>query len=312
MNTKSTLRAVVCAAVVFGVPVSSVFAADAAPATMTSTPMLIAADDTRGEGTTRSAQTTAKDAAITAKVKAKLLADDDIKGMKIDVDTYNGVVMMSGTVESEAQMAKAAALAAEVKGVSSVTNKLTLSLADVTGKVGAVVGGNNASRSTETTARDAEITAKVKAKLLADPDVSGMKIDVDTRNGVVLLTGTSGSQAQRQRALELAARVDGVVSVTNELTVPGASLGLGAAAGTAESSRSAGTAMKDATISTSVKTKLLADPDIAGMKIDVDVRNKVVSLTGTVASQAQIAQAERLAAGVDGVAAVSNQLKVAK
>lgn len=312
MRTHSKLRAVVCAALVFGVPAASLFAADLSPAHTAPPLMLIAADDTRGEGTTRSAQTTAKDAAITTKVKAKLLADDEVKGMKIDVDTYNGVVMLSGKTENEVQMAKAVKLAAEVKGVSRVSNKLTVSLADVTGKLGAIIGGDNASRSAETTARDAEITAKVKTKLLADADVSGMKIDVDTRNSVVLLTGTTATEAQMLRALELAARVDGVVSVTNHLTVPGATLGLNAATGTAESSRSVGTSIKDAAISTSVKTKLLADPDVSGTKIDVDVRNKVVSLSGTVASQAQVTQAERVAAGVDGVVAVSNQLKVAK
>lgn len=331
MNTPSKLRAVVCAAIVFGVPVTGALAAQAGSAFTAAPLMQIAADDTRGEGVTRSAKVTAKDAAITAKVKTKLLADDDVKGLKIDVDTYDGVVKLSGKSETDAQMAKAAKLAASVKGVSSVTNNLTMSLGDVTGKVGAAVGMDSTPRSAEVTARDAAITAKVKTKLLADTDVAGMKIDVDTRNGVVMLTGTTATEAQMMRALELAARVEGVSSVTNQLTVPGVTLGgnathsLGAhvlnvghttevntAVSTTETSRSASTTLKDSAISTSVKTKLLADPDVAGTKIDVDVRNKVVMLTGSVASQAQITEAGLIASQVDGVASVSNQLTVAK
>ena len=62
---------------------------------------------------------------------------------------------------------------------------------------------------------DAAITSSVKAKLLADTTVSGLKIDVDTRDGVVTLNGTVDSRAEAERAASLARKTDGVKRVIN-------------------------------------------------------------------------------------------------
>jgi hyperosmotically inducible protein len=66
---------------------------------------------------------------------------------------------------------------------------------------------------------DAAITAKVKSALLADPDVKGLRIDVDTRNGVVTLNGTADQRANVDKATSIARGIDGVKSVQNRLTV---------------------------------------------------------------------------------------------
>lgn len=76
--------------------------------------------------------------------------------------------------------------------------------------------------------------------------------------------------------------------------------------------RSIGTTTQDAAITATVKTKLLADPDVAGLKIDVDTRNKIVTLSGTVASEMQVTRAGEIATAVDGVASVNNQLRAAQ
>ena len=61
---------------------------------------------------------------MTGKVKALLLADSEVKGTDINVETNKGEVMLSGFVESQAQIDKAAKLAGGVEGVKSVSNKL--------------------------------------------------------------------------------------------------------------------------------------------------------------------------------------------
>lgn len=66
---------------------------------------------------------------------------------------------------------------------------------------------------------DATITAKVNASLLADKDLSAIRIDVDTQNGVVTLSGPAPSATARERASEIARSVKGVNSVNNQLTV---------------------------------------------------------------------------------------------
>jgi hyperosmotically inducible protein len=60
---------------------------------------------------------------------------------------------------------------------------------------------------------DTWITTKVKSSLLADEDVAGLQIDVDTVNGVVTLTGDVASQAQLEEARRIASEIEGVTDV---------------------------------------------------------------------------------------------------
>lgn len=66
---------------------------------------------------------------------------------------------------------------------------------------------------------DATITSAVKMKFAADKTVEAFAIDVDTRNGIVTLTGTVKSKSEADRAVLLAKGVEGVKSVTPKLTI---------------------------------------------------------------------------------------------
>lgn len=66
---------------------------------------------------------------------------------------------------------------------------------------------------------DAAITASVKSKLAADPEVSAHNIDVDTNEGVVTLSGRVDDGAERSEAEQLARGTDGVKRVINNLKV---------------------------------------------------------------------------------------------
>lgn len=68
---------------------------------------------------------------------------------------------------------------------------------------------------------DATITSKVKAALLADPDIGGLKINVDTAGGVVKLKGEIKTMVLRKKAESIARGVDGVKSVDNQLVITG-------------------------------------------------------------------------------------------
>lgn len=70
---------------------------------------------------------------------------------------------------------------------------------------------------------DALITTKVKAALIEDKQVSGLKINVTTQQGIVKMTGTVPSSDVGQRAVELASRVDGVKTVQSDLKVKASS-----------------------------------------------------------------------------------------
>lgn len=70
--------------------------------------------------------TAVDDSVITTKVKAALLADSEVKGTDINVETQQGVVQLSGVVDNKAQASKAVSLAKNVDGVKSVNNQLNV------------------------------------------------------------------------------------------------------------------------------------------------------------------------------------------
>ena len=85
----------------------------------TQAPVMLAANTT-----TENAKQEGSDTWITTKVKADLLATKDIPGMAIKVETVNGVVSLSGDVDSRAEADRAVAIAKGIKGVSHVNNRL--------------------------------------------------------------------------------------------------------------------------------------------------------------------------------------------
>lgn len=74
-------------------------------------------------------------------------------------------------------------------------------------------------RELEPRIEDAALAARVKARLIADPEVNPFQIDVDALDGVVTLGGIVGSDYQRQEAEELARRTEGVREVISNLEV---------------------------------------------------------------------------------------------
>lgn len=69
------------------------------------------------------------------------------------------------------------------------------------------------------TVDDATITSKINAKIIKDPQLSYLKIDVDTFQGNVTLSGTVPSTAAQERAVELAKNTEGVKSVKTNLVI---------------------------------------------------------------------------------------------
>jgi len=63
---------------------------------------------------------------LTAKVKATILGDSRLKMMQIDVDSYKGVVLLSGFVDSAAAAQRAVDVVRKIKGVKSVNNSLVV------------------------------------------------------------------------------------------------------------------------------------------------------------------------------------------
>jgi osmotically-inducible protein OsmY len=74
----------------------------------------------------KSVGNTIDDATVTTRVKTALLNDPDVGGLRIDVDTFKGVVTLSGAVKSAAERDKAIAIAKKIGGVSDVKSTLQI------------------------------------------------------------------------------------------------------------------------------------------------------------------------------------------
>lgn len=127
--------------------------------------------------------------------------DNQTAGQKLD-----------GAIANTEKAADNAAANASV-AASNATDAAKNAAADV--KDAAKDAGN----AVASAADSASITASVNAGLIKDTELSAIKIDVDTKDGVVTLTGEAPSQAAKDRAGDIAKAVQGVSSVNNNLTV---------------------------------------------------------------------------------------------
>ena len=142
------------------------------------------------------------DSTITTRINHEMVKDDIVKARQIDIDTIGGHVTLTGAVGTRKESTRAVQIARGVAGVKSVTNHLQIG-----------------ERSYGDILDDNLISNKIKAKLIAEPDVRSLNIDVDVYLGVVTLTGVVGSKYQKERAIALSRGTDGTVKVIDNLKV---------------------------------------------------------------------------------------------
>jgi hyperosmotically inducible protein len=144
------------------------------------------------------------DSVVTTRVKSALLADADIKSFDFKVETRKGEVLLSGFVDNQAQLDRASTVAREVAGVKSILNHVSLKGLPTTvgNKVDAGI-----------------ITTQVKTALLADAKIKSLDIAVVTRKDEVQLSGFVDNQTQIDRAIEIARGVEGVRTVSNQMSL---------------------------------------------------------------------------------------------
>jgi hyperosmotically inducible periplasmic protein len=149
------------------------------------------------------------DATITAAIKSKLLWSRHADGMTTEVVTRDGRVTLRGTADSTDARQHAQQLARNTGGVNAVDNQIIVRPEASQAKAGLDISGEGASVALS----DTWITTKVKSTLLYSSNISSGDISVTTKDGVVKLTGTQPSGAERALAIELAKNVRGVKSV---------------------------------------------------------------------------------------------------
>ena len=174
------------------------------------------------------------------------------------------------------------------------------------------LGDTRKSDSFSEASKDAWITGKIETIYTLNRHLNPFSINTDVDKGMVRLTGMVESDIDRDLAVELAKNVDGVLEVKSELKIEPKTARQAASASAVkhDGDRSFGTWVDDATTTAAVKSKLIGNANTSGMKIDVDTRGDVVTLSGRVASSEEKELAGEIARSTGDVSDVNNQLVV--
>lgn len=154
----------------------------------------------------------AKDAWLDGKVETALMLNGELNNFQIDTNVDQGTVTLSGTVKSDIEKDLAEQIAENVDGVKGVDNDLKVA-ADYQSDL------EKAGSNFTTTWYDLTTTAGLNMKYAASDAVEATAIDVDTKEGVVTLTGTVKTEAAHDLAVEMAKSYDNVVAVNDKLVV---------------------------------------------------------------------------------------------
>ena len=160
----------------------------------------------------------AKDAWIAGKLEAVYALNRHLSALAINTGVEQGVVHLTGNVETDIDRDLAGELAKGIEGVVEVDNDL-----QIDAKAREAAAKAQPERSFGVWIDDATTTASVKSKLLGNPNTQGLQIDVDTRGDVVTLSGEVGSAEEKALAEELARNTGDVKDVRNQLVVKKAS-----------------------------------------------------------------------------------------
>jgi osmotically-inducible protein OsmY len=207
------------------------------------------------------------------------LKDDSIK-----TESKDGVVTLTGTVADESQKTMAENTVASLPGVKSVDNELQIN------------GEQPAEHS------DSWITMKVKSTLMFHRNVSATGTTVYTENGVVTLQGVANSMAQKELTTEYARDVDNVKEVKNEMTI---------AATPGAPDATMGDKIDDASITAEVKSSLMSHHSTSALRTSVSTTDGVVTVSGIAANAAEVSLVSKLAADINGVTSVVNNMTIA-
>ena len=142
------------------------------------------------------------DSTISSHIKNEMIKDATVKARQIDVDTVGGHVTLTGVVETKTEVRRAIEISEGVQGVKSVKNNLQIGTKSWTEVVS-----------------DKYLVSKIKSKLIVEPEMRSLNIDVDVHKGVVTLTGIVESRIQKKRALEIAQTTENTVRVVDNLQV---------------------------------------------------------------------------------------------
>jgi osmotically-inducible protein OsmY len=209
---------------------------------------------------------------ISLAVENELMLEPAIPTHNIDVSVEQGVVTLSGSVDTYAAMLDAQDVAESIKGVEAVVNSIEVKPRKVA---------------------DLAIRSRILSALALNPVTESYEIRVEVVDGEVTLTGKLDSRSEMQAAQDVVADVPGVTRVVNQLSYVFVENRL------------------DKEVAADIRYRLRSDASIDSRWITVAVDRGDVMLTGRVRSAAEKSEAEQEAWFVPGVKSVKNEIDIA-
>jgi osmotically-inducible protein OsmY len=192
---------------------------------------------------------TMTDTNIEIAVEDELMQDQAVPSYLVNIQCTEGIVTLTGSVNTLLAKERARAIAETVKGVRSVVNRIEVT--------------------PEIQKTDMEIQTDVADALFADPVTESFEIDVSVNDNLVTLEGKVDSYLEKKAAEKVAKSIGGVTEVKNLVTYD------------YKTSRS------DAELASEIKAALQWDTLVDDALVQVSVKNRKVSLTGIVGSAAE-------------------------
>jgi len=205
-----------------------------------------------------------------------------LKDDRIKIQSKDGCVILTGEVANPSHKTMAEDTVENLPGVKTVDNQLEVKVKPVDEK------------------SDDWIAFKVRSVLLCRRSVSGTGTSVSVKDGVVTLSGTATSEAQRELTEEYAKDVEGVKAVKNEMKVSRAEA----------PGRDVGEVIDDASITAQVKSALLTHRSTSAAKTRVTTRDGVVILSGEARNRAEKDLVTKLVRDIHGVKSVVNNMEM--
>jgi osmotically-inducible protein OsmY len=200
---------------------------------------------------------------------------------QVSVKSNDGAVTLTGTVQDKDDRALAEDTINNIPGVVSVDNQIMV-------------------KSDIPEHSDAWIALKIRSELLVKANVSASATKVDVRDGIVTLSGTASSAAQKDLTEAYAKDIDNVKAVRNQMVVETPPAG----------SSTVGEVIDDASITSEVKYALLSHGSTSALATKVTTVDSVVSITGVAGSDAEKDLVTKLAQDTRGVKSVVNDMTV--
>ncbi|MFT3868066.1 MAG: BON domain-containing protein [Nibricoccus sp.] len=209
-----------------------------------------------------------------------------LKSADVSIDSENGIVTLKGEIDNEKQRNIALETARDIPGVQRVNDEMRIAKQP----------------------SDERIATEVRGALLLHKNVSLIHTKVSSNEGVVTLTGSAESEAEKSLAARYAADVRGVKRVVNNIQVEPDKNRSSASA----SDRSMGEKIDDGAITAKIKYALGAERATSALRTEVTTENGVVTVRGEAKNSAEKDLVTKLAKSVEGVRDVHNEMVISR